>query len=170
MKNARMLLICLIVMIATIPCKAEGSNGVIQRCGQDAVNFLRWFCIEPTFKFPFPFHYMRSKYNITWQYAKYLKLNRVFYSPVFQHVRGPYKNVYPFQSAAITCCKYGCQESTYHKMCMFHKKIQHCERRRKHHRTQAGRRKGVCRLTRLNWTVVDVLTTGVSNLLQIFVF
>lgn len=130
MKNAKMLLICLIAVITFLEAGAERSNGVIQRCGQDALNFLRWVCNDPTFKFPFPYHYLRF----------------------FQHHRGPYKNMYPFQSAAMNCCRYGCQESTYQKMCTYHKKIQQCEKRQRHYRTQHGRRKakGACRLTRLN--------------------
>ncbi|XP_039265270.2 uncharacterized protein LOC120340935 [Styela clava] len=94
------------------------SNGVMQRCGNNAREFLRWFCMDSSFDFPFPF-------------------NRVY---IIMRYRPPVKGLYPFQHQASVCCRFGCPESGYQKMCHYHKKIQNCERYW-NHRIRAGRRK-----------------------------
>ena len=41
--------------------KAKSSNGVFQKCGDDARHFLVWFCGDSTFKFPFSFQRIYCK-------------------------------------------------------------------------------------------------------------
>ena len=57
-----LLMICITLSAMTSFVSASRSNGLIQRCGNDARNFLRWFCMDPTFDFPFPHHRLLGKY------------------------------------------------------------------------------------------------------------
>lgn len=112
--------VVLLVTICGFLDTAEGrrSNGLIRRCGHNAQHFLRWFCMDPTFSFPLLSHRMY----------------------VILRYRSPYKEIYPFQQQAATCCKYGCPESGYQRMCTYHKKLQLCEKKF-NYRTTSGRRK-----------------------------
>lgn len=79
-------------------------NGLLQKCGNDARDFLRWFCHDPTFQFPFPFH-------------------RIY---IILRYRAPVKGLYPFQHQASQCCRHGCDETGYSKMCHYHRRMKLC--------------------------------------------
>ncbi|XP_039265314.1 uncharacterized protein LOC120340975 [Styela clava] len=121
--------IILLTISSQIRSSDARSNGLIQRCGSDARDFLRWFCRDQTFDFPFPF-------------------NRIHLVRLF---RPPYKNLFPFQHQASVCCRSGCPESSYQRMCQYHHKLKSCEKRRHvHPKTREGRRSrrlSLCRLS-----------------------
>lgn len=75
-------------------------------CGRIAKDFLQFYCRDNSFKFPFPF----NRNHLT-----------VLYPP-------PRKNVYPFQHQAAVCCRRGCQEIGFNRMCQYHKNLPKCER------------------------------------------
>ncbi|XP_039265483.2 uncharacterized protein LOC120341107 [Styela clava] len=81
------------------------SSGTLRKCGNNGKDFMRWFCKDASFDFPFPF----NRIHIIFRY------------------RAPFKDLYPFQHQAAVCCRTGCNESGYKRMCYFHKKIRRCE-------------------------------------------
>lgn len=107
--------------------EAIRSNGVIRRCGNNAREFLQWFCMDESFTFPFSTHssiilILSTRYHL-----------------------GREKGIYPFFHLAVKCCKDGCLESDYQKMCDYHKKIQRCERRQQY-RKKIGKKRRFCRM------------------------
>lgn len=53
--------VCIALLVQSGEGRTRRSNGMIKRCGNDQREFLRWFCREPTFEYPFPFHRVYRK-------------------------------------------------------------------------------------------------------------
>ncbi|XP_077976300.1 uncharacterized protein LOC120341590 isoform X1 [Styela clava] len=96
----------------------------VRKCGQESKTFLRWYCKDSSFVFPFPFRQV----HVVLRYP------------------APRKELFPFQHQASECCKRGCQESGYIKMCWYHNILKHCERHNNHHTKEGRQNRANCLL------------------------
>ncbi|XP_077976301.1 uncharacterized protein LOC120341590 isoform X2 [Styela clava] len=89
-----MLMLCCLMMSCDV---ANARSERIRKCGNEATSFLKWFCQNPTFEFPFDF----SKVHVVLRYQP------------------PRKELYPFQYQAAVCCKMGCKEYEFRRLCRY---------------------------------------------------
>lgn len=107
----------LVVVLAEVQ-NTEGRvvDDSFKKCGIKAKQFLAWFCDDETFDLPFPYRHV----HIVLRYPP------------------PRRELYPFQHQYSLCCKRGCRENEYEKLCHYHRQLQAAKTRGNHH-TKEGR-------------------------------
>nr|CAB3261911.1 uncharacterized protein LOC100177666 [Phallusia mammillata] len=76
-------------------------------CGENAVKFMRWFCKDDSFRFPFPFnrpHLIRKQNTF------------------------PSRVTHPFHHQYVRCCKHDCDTPEYTWMCDVHRSLKKCRK------------------------------------------